>query len=54
VPVLLLLLSHTAHAVGVHAPVGLHSLMLSGTAGAADKGHFRVRDFGGVFVFAAL
>ena len=48
---LLALLTHTAHAVGVHVPVRLRLLMLAGTAGAAEKGHFRVRDFGGVFVF---
>ena len=48
------LLMHTAHAVGVHVPVRLHLLMVAETAGAAHKGHFRVRHFGGVFVFAAL
>ena len=30
------------------------ALKVAGTAGAAGKGHFRVRDFAGVFVFAAL
>ena len=33
VPVLLLLLTHTADAVGLHVPVALHLLMPAGTAG---------------------
>ena len=44
----------SSHAIGVHVLLRLQLLMVAGTAGAGEKGRFRVRGFGGVVVFAAL
>ena len=38
--------------MSVYANAGLDLLLAAGTEGAARKGHFRVRAFGGVFTFA--
>ena len=45
---------HSANTMRVYANARLDLLLAAGTEGAARKGHFRVRAFGGVVVYPVI
>ena len=45
---------HSANTVRAYANAGLDLLLAAGTEGAAQKGHFRVRAFGGVVAYPVI
>ncbi len=45
---------HSANTMRAYANAGLDLLLAAGTEGAARKGHFRVRAFGGVVAYPVI